>query len=97
LLTGEAARALTGLSAPISIRPEKIRLIGEGETVPAGWQHASGAIRDVVYLGMYKRYLVNVPNGGDLIVMEQNLDAHTLASGTQVTLAWQPEHLRRLA
>lgn len=96
LLSGEAARALTGSADPVSIRPEKFRVLGSDEPVPAGWQHAPGAIRDVVYLGMYKRYLVGVQTGGDVIVIEQNLDSRAHPRGAPVTLAWHPEHLRRL-
>jgi putative spermidine/putrescine transport system ATP-binding protein len=55
-----------------------------------------GTIRDTVYLGMYTRYLVDLQGGGDVIVIEQNLDSHALARGQGVTLAWHPEHLRRL-
>jgi ABC-type Fe3+/spermidine/putrescine transport system ATPase subunit len=88
---------LTGSPDAVSIRPEKIHLLGANEAVPDGLQHVRGAVRDVVYLGMYKRYLIDLQGGGDLVVIEQNLDSHTLARGAPVTLAWRPEHLRRLA
>ena len=32
-----------------------------------------GKVRDVVYLGLYTRYLVELEGGGDLVVVEQNL------------------------
>ena len=34
---------------------------------------ADGAVRDVIYLGLYTRYLVELDGGGDLVVVEQNL------------------------
>ena len=34
---------------------------------------ADGRVRDVIYLGMYTRYLVELDGGGDLVVVEQNL------------------------
>jgi putative spermidine/putrescine transport system ATP-binding protein len=97
VLSGESARALTGSPDAVSIRPEKIRIVSANEAVPAGWQHVRGAIRDVVYLGMYNRYLVELQGGGDLVVIEQNLDSHALMRGAKVTLVWHAEHLRRLA
>lgn len=96
LLSGEAARALAGTSDAVSIRPEKIRLIGSGEVAPTGMPTTTGVIRDVVYLGMYTRYLVDLHSGGDLVVIEQNLDSHAFTRGQPVTLAWHAEHLRRM-
>jgi putative spermidine/putrescine transport system ATP-binding protein len=97
LLSGEVARALTGSPDPVAIRPEKLRVLGAGEAAPDGWRYAPGTIRDVVYLGMYKRYLVDVQTGGDVIVIEQNLDSRAHPRSAQVTLAWHPEHMRKLA
>ncbi|MCS6848816.1 MAG: ABC transporter ATP-binding protein [Anaerolineae bacterium] len=97
LLSGEHARALTGLAGTISIRPEKIRICTADERVAEGLQSARGVVRDVVYLGTHTRYLVELDSGGDLVVIEQNLDSHELPRGQRVTLAWHPEHLRRLA
>jgi putative spermidine/putrescine transport system ATP-binding protein len=96
LLSGEAARALTGSVEAVSIRPEKFRLVEPGEAIPSEMCSTRGTIRDTVYLGMYTRYLVDLQGGGDVIVIEQNLDSHALARGQGVTLAWHPEHLRRL-
>jgi hypothetical protein len=35
-----------------------------------------GVVRDVVYLGLYTRYLVEIDGGVDLVVVEQNLKDH---------------------
>jgi putative spermidine/putrescine transport system ATP-binding protein len=52
-----------------TIRPEKIRMSDEG----AG-EGESGAVREVVYVGMITRYIVDLDAGGELVVVRQNLE-----------------------
>ena len=98
LVSGEVARTLTGSAEMFSIRPEKIHLAGQDEAVPADMVAINGHIRDVVYLGLYTRYLVELEAGGDLTVMVQNL--HTTSSearaarGRLVRLMWYRRHCR---
>jgi putative spermidine/putrescine transport system ATP-binding protein len=74
-----------------TIRPEKIHMTegigGDGET---------GVIRDVVYVGMVTRYIVDLHSGGELVVVRQNLEtsSHEVleAKGKRVRLDWRPEH-----
>src|SRR5213079_2758539 len=74
-----------------TVRPEKIQLhfddAGAGEP---------GRIRDVVYVGMFTRYIVELDSGGELTVVRQNLEtssADALESrGRRVRLEWRPEH-----
>ena len=74
-----------------TIRPEKIHMTegigGEGET---------GVIRDVVYVGMVTRYIVDLHSGGELVVVRQNLETSSQevleAKGKRVRLEWRPEH-----
>jgi putative spermidine/putrescine transport system ATP-binding protein len=74
-----------------SVRPEKIQMHfdGAGEGEP-------GTIRDVVYVGMFTRYIVALESGGELTVVKQNLEtssADALESrGRRVRLEWRPEH-----
>jgi putative spermidine/putrescine transport system ATP-binding protein len=80
----------------ISVRPEKIRLLDEGEQAEAGSHVESGRIREVVYAGMATRYLVDLEGGGQLTVVRQNLETSSAqaleARGRRVRLAWRPEH-----
>ena len=73
-----------------TIRPEKIR-IGED-----GGDGEPGVIRDVVYVGSVNRYVVDLDAGGELVVVQQNLETsseHALeARGRRVRLSWRPEH-----
>lgn len=98
LVSGEAARRLTGDAETFSIRPEKIRLSDPGVDVPPGMCAADGVVRDVIYLGLYTRYLVALDLGEDLVVIQQNLDATSMdvlaARGRKVRLIWQREHNR---
>ena len=59
---------------------------------------ADGRVRDVVYLGLYTRYLVELEGGGDLVVVEQNLKSTSMdvmrARNQAVRLIWKKEHVR---
>jgi len=74
-----------------TVRPEKIRMHfdedGDGE---------QGRIRDVVYVGMFTRYVVELDSGGELTVVKQNLETSSQEAlesrGRRVRLEWRPEH-----
>ena len=74
-----------------TIRPEKIRMTDEttGEGEP-------GAVREVVYVGMVTRYVVDLDSGGELVVVRQNLETSSQEAlaeqGKRVRLSWRPEH-----
>jgi len=100
LVRGELATRITGSEATFSIRPEKIQLAGPAEIAEAGRIVVDGRVRDIVYLGLYTRYLVELEGGGDLVVVEQNLrttsmDVLTL-KGQRVRLSWKKEHMRQI-
>jgi putative spermidine/putrescine transport system ATP-binding protein len=100
LVSGELAKRITGSETTFSIRPEKIHLASQAEKTGAGEIVANGTVRDIVYLGLYTRYLVELEGGGDLVVVEQNLkttsmDVLTL-KGQRVRLSWKKEHMRAI-
>ena len=100
LIRGEMAKRITGSESTFSIRPEKIHLATSAEITEAGTIVVDGRVRDIVYLGLYTRYLVEVEGGGDLVVVEQNLkttsmDVLTLKA-QQVRLFWRKEHMRQI-
>jgi putative spermidine/putrescine transport system ATP-binding protein len=109
LIGGEAARAITGSPETFAVRPEKIHLREPGAAVTAEECGADGRIRDVVYLGMNTRYLVELDLGGDpsagsglvLTVVEQNLRTTSMdvlaAKGRRVRLVWERAHNRPVA
>jgi putative spermidine/putrescine transport system ATP-binding protein len=73
----------------ITIRPEKIRMSEDGDGEP-------GVIREVVYVGMVTRYVVDLDAGGELVVVRQNLETSSQEAlaeqGKRVRLSWRPEH-----
>ena len=75
----------------ITIRPEKIRMADDG----AG-EGESGVVREVVYVGMVTRYVVDLDTGGELVVVRQNLETSSQEAlaeqGKRVRLSWRPEH-----
>jgi putative spermidine/putrescine transport system ATP-binding protein len=79
-----------------TVRPEKIRLLGESEEPAAGSVSERGRIREVVYVGMVTRYVVDLEGGGSLSVVRQNLETTSAdvveARGRPVRLEWRPEH-----
>jgi putative spermidine/putrescine transport system ATP-binding protein len=79
-----------------TVRPEKIRLLGENEEPAAGSVSERGRIREVVYVGMVTRYVVELEGGGELSVVRQNLETTSAdvveARGRPVRLEWRPEH-----
>lgn len=101
LISGELARRITGSAETFSIRPEKIHLVDPDTTIPEDMYAVDGRVRDVVYLGLYTRYLVELDGGSDLVVVQQNLAATSMdvlsARGKTVRLLWQREHVRRIA
>jgi len=60
---------------------------GEGE---------AGTVRQVVYVGMVTRYVVDLDSGGELVVVRQNLETSSQEAlserGKRVRLSWRPEH-----
>jgi len=100
LVSGEVAKRITGRDIQFSIRPEKIHL-GEGNAnVTTDSYSTDGVVRDVIYLGLYTRYLVELAGGGDLVVIEQNLKTTSMdvlkIKGKQVRLHWKKEHIREV-
>ncbi|HXN91906.1 MAG TPA: ABC transporter ATP-binding protein [Candidatus Sulfotelmatobacter sp.] len=77
------------------VRPEKIRMLAEGEQVPAGMTVESGKVEEVVYVGMSTRYMVQLDRGEQLVAVRQNMDAVGDAQkfeGRPVRLAWTPDN-----
>jgi putative spermidine/putrescine transport system ATP-binding protein len=74
-----------------TVRPEKIRMHFD-EAVDG----ELGRIRDVVYVGMFTRYVVELDSGGELTVVKQNLETSSQEAlesrGRRVRLEWRPEH-----
>jgi putative spermidine/putrescine transport system ATP-binding protein len=86
-----------------TVRPEKIRILGEDESAePAGGESSGsmhserGKVTGVAYAGMITRYFVELESGGELQVVRQNLETSSEEAlrqrGRDVVVAWQAEH-----
>ena len=77
----------------ITVRPEKITLIPDGEPDPSGTHVEPGRVRDIIYAGVLTRYVVDLDGGGELVVSRQNTEgpASGETRGGRVRLAWRPE------
>jgi putative spermidine/putrescine transport system ATP-binding protein len=78
----------------ITVRPEKIVLLEDGQPDPPGTRVEPGQIRDVIYAGVLTRYIVDLDAGGELVVSQQNAEAPALsphARGVRVRIAWRPD------
>ncbi len=100
LVSGEVAKRITGSDQKFSIRPEKIHLGSASDVLTATMYKANGTVRDVIYLGLYTRYLVTLDDGGDLVVIEQNLKTTSMdvlkARDQKVVLFWEKDHISRV-
>jgi putative spermidine/putrescine transport system ATP-binding protein len=74
-----------------TIRPEKVRILDDDQ--PAEGLHVeAGLVRDVAYVGMVTRFLVELDGGGELQVVRQNLETSSQEAqelrGRRVRVAW---------
>jgi len=86
--------------ARFTVRPEKIHVRAEGDPAEGGVASETGTIREVVYVGMVTRYVVELDRGGELMVVRQNLETSSQDAleerGRRVRLEWRPEHTYRI-
>jgi len=78
-----------------TVRPEKIRILGEGEASD-GYRVEDGTVSDVSYAGMITRLRVELDAGGELQVVRQNLETTSQDAleeqGRKVRLGWRDVH-----
>jgi putative spermidine/putrescine transport system ATP-binding protein len=98
VLEGEAAQAIAGDPHAFTIRPEKIAIVEPSHQATEEECTATGAVREVVYLGAVTRYFVDLDAGGTLVVMEQNLTTSSMEAlqvrGRLVRLIWRRSNNR---
>jgi putative spermidine/putrescine transport system ATP-binding protein len=73
----------------VSIRPEHIRLVGEGSGSPAPTHH--GHVTEMAFLGSHRRLTVRLASGRDITVLEPaSSAAEPLQPGAPARVTWQP-------
>jgi putative spermidine/putrescine transport system ATP-binding protein len=80
-----------------AVRPEKIRIVDVDAPRSDRDHTETGTVRDVIYAGQVTRYVVELDAGGELTVIEQNLETSSAealeARGRTVRLEWRAEHM----
>jgi putative spermidine/putrescine transport system ATP-binding protein len=98
VLEGEVAARITGSPHAFTVRPEKIAFVTAEAEVDGSHCTATGHVREVVYLGAITRYIVELDEGGELVVMEQNLATSSMEAlqvrGKPVRLRWERSNNR---
>jgi putative spermidine/putrescine transport system ATP-binding protein len=77
------------------VRPEKIRMLAEGDEADPGMTVEPGSVEEVIYVGMSTRYVVRLDRGEHLVAVRQNMDAPgdtQKYQGRPVRLAWTNDH-----
>ena len=102
LVDGEVALRLFGTEGPASLRPERIRLLPEGDGWRAGPDEgsATGSVADVVHAGAQVRHVV-VLDAGPVFVITRvaefgGADRAELRRGDRVRLGWRSESVHAL-
>lgn len=85
----------------LGVRPEKLRLVdavsaghvnGAGHGTLTTDNRLTGDVIDASFTGLATNYLVRLPWGQEIMVVQQNDGTRPAARGAQVTLGWAPEH-----
>jgi spermidine/putrescine transport system ATP-binding protein len=71
----------------LGVRPEKLRL---GES--GGPNQLRGVVRDVSFTGVATQYIVEMPWGQELTVVQQNDGTARAVLGENVTVSWAAQH-----
>lgn len=100
MVKGELAKQLTGVDQLYAVRPEKVHLGALTAPLQPDSFAVAGNVLDVVYLGLYTRYLVQLDTGDLMAVVQQNLetaavDVHA-ARGQRVQLQWSKQSMLNL-
>jgi putative spermidine/putrescine transport system ATP-binding protein len=78
-----------------TVRPEKINLLEDGQDPRPGWHVEPGIVRDVQYVGPVTRFYVTLDGGGELQVLDQNLEEGSSEvlelKGRTVRVEWRPD------
>jgi putative spermidine/putrescine transport system ATP-binding protein len=79
-----------------TVRPEKVRLLADGEQAPQGSPGVlEGTVREVAYLGSVTRYDVELDGGEVIVALAQNLDTTAAQAlemrGRRVRLAYRTQ------
>ena len=86
-MTHEENDVVVGAEAQATVRPEKVRFGSAGDNV------SSAKIRQIVYLGVSTQYIAELPEGGALVLYQQNVhDSAGPGVGEEVSVTWDAQN-----
>ncbi len=88
LLDAELSARVLGASAPHTLRPERVSLLGLDDPLPDGSLAATGQAVDVQYLGSFSRLRVHLDGGGVLVASVASDALAGVSDGARVRLSW---------
>ncbi|MEO7727811.1 MAG: ABC transporter ATP-binding protein [Burkholderiales bacterium] len=89
----EGSAAQTGEPVAFCLRPEALRVIAAGDSVPAGWASLNATISRVELLGALTRIETKLVDGTLLRVALLDQPIGELAAGRALTLAYDPRRV----
>jgi putative spermidine/putrescine transport system ATP-binding protein len=100
VVEGDAAGRLFGETGPVSLRPERIRLLPEDGGQAPGETGATGTVADVVHVGAQVRHVVALDAGPVFVVLgSAGVDGSGRVGprrGERVRLVWRPASVHPL-
>ena len=77
----------------LGVRPEKLRLVSGSAAAPSsGLNVIAGDVTDVSFTGVATSYLIRLPWGQELTLVQQNDGSARATLGERVQVAWDPAH-----
>lgn len=96
LISGDHATQILGETGTFAVRPERLHLHPAHTAIPDGYWGVAGVIEQVVYLGIFTRFIVITPSGLRLETIEQNRNDHPVNKGDMVLVTWSRAATNRL-
>ncbi len=87
VLPAKLSQTLLGLSRPVAVRPEQMRILRPGTAPEAGWVVCPGTVADSQYHGATRRVQVRIADGTLLTVAEPDT-AEAVGIGATVSVGW---------
>jgi spermidine/putrescine transport system ATP-binding protein len=91
-----AAGATLGIGDPVAVtvRPEKLTIVGPDDVVGEQLCSVGGTITEVVYQGVSTQYIVRTDAGDTIVAFRQNSErVHDVGvPGSRARLVWDPQH-----
>ena len=90
VLSAPLAAQLLGVTRPVAIRPEQMRILAPGDPLDPGWVNCQGLVVDTQYHGATLRVQVRT-GGGELLTVARDDSAageYTGVPGVEVRVAW---------